>query len=261
MKRDILVSVMGDDVFSRNWMSLLLARDWRTRIVSEITSEEDFRIFKNEHIQKVDFLLIDLDSYWDNPSFLTSINHETGSSSNVKVIGVSTSANHRFFTKLYPSCLSGYLQKDEISSSLGWAVTFASEGNFVLTPSTDEAAIRVNYEIPPRHMILHSRTISGLTERQSEIARLAIIFSLGRRDLADELKVSDQWSYGMVSELYEKLGLDELINRESDPSLYLESDPVIKSHIEEIFSELGQSKKPRDLETLAFHLLTMPSIE
>ncbi len=93
-----------------------------------------------------------------------------------------------------------------------------------------------------------------MTERQSEIARLAIIFSVSRRDLADELKISDQWSYGVVSELYEKLGLSDII------IAYLEHDSTIKAHIEEILSELGSSKKAKDLETLAFHILTLPEI-
>jgi len=41
----------------------------------------------------------------------------------------------------------------------------------------------------------------------------------------------------------------------------LQDDPVIRSHIEEIVEQLGDSKKARDVETLAFHLITMPIIE
>ena len=41
---------------------------------------------------------------------------------------------------------------------------------------------------------------------------------------------------------------------------YLENDPVIKAHIDEILAELGTSKKAKDLETLAFHILTLPEI-
>ena len=29
MPKDILVSIMSDDIFARNWMSLLVVRDWR----------------------------------------------------------------------------------------------------------------------------------------------------------------------------------------------------------------------------------------
>ena len=79
-------------------------------------------------------------------------------------------------------------------------------------------------------------------------------------DLADELKISDQWSYGVVSELYEKLGLNELAHDKDEIIAYLEHDPIIKSHIDEILKEKGSSKKAKDLETLAFHILTLPEI-
>jgi hypothetical protein len=109
--------------------------------------------------------------------------------------------------------------------------------------------------------VIRGHTFPTLSERQEEIARLAIIFSIGRRDLADELKISDQWSYGMVSELYSRLGLEDLFSGKLDPACFVGNDPVILAHLEEILDELGSSKKARDLETLAFHLVTMPIIE
>ena len=89
---------------------------------------------------------------------------------------------------------------------------------------------------------------------------MAFIFSLGRRDLADELKISEQWSYGLVSELYEKMGLSDIISGEVDLFSYIGESEIIRSHFEEVMDQLGTSKKARDLETLAYHLLTMPEI-
>ncbi len=65
----------------------------------------------------------------------------------------------------------------------------------------------------------------------------------------------------MVSELYTKLGLSEIFDGGIDAYRYMENDEVIRAHITEILEDLGSSKKARDVETLAFHLLTMPSIE
>jgi len=56
------------------------------------------------------------------------------------------------------------------------------------------------------------------------------------------------------------LGLNELAQDQDDIIAYLEDDPVIKLHIDEILAELGTSKKAKDLETLAFHILTLPEI-
>jgi DNA-binding NarL/FixJ family response regulator len=261
MSRDILVTVIGDDVFARDWMSLLLVRDWRTRVVSEITSKDDFNAFKQDGIQKVDFLLVDLDSIVDQPALINHILEDDAILEPAKLLLVGSICNPKAFKSIPQNLFAGYLLKDEISSSLAWAITFAAEGSTVFTPSTLDLAYTLNYPVPKNKLILKSRNIPGLTDRQTDIAKLAIIFSIGRRDLADELKISDQWSYGMVSELYTKLGLSEVFDGSVDAYRYMEKDKVIKAHIKEILEDLGTSKKARDVETLAFHLLTMPAIE
>jgi DNA-binding NarL/FixJ family response regulator len=261
MSRDILVTVIGDDVFARDWMSLLLVRDWRTRVVSEITSKDDFNAFKQDGIQKVDFLLVDLDSIVDQPALINHILEDDAILEPAKLLLVGSICNPKAFKSIPQNLFAGYLLKDEISSSLAWAITFAAEGSTVFTPSTLDLAYSLNYLVPKNKLILKSRNIPGLTDRQTDIAKLAIIFSIGRRDLADELKISDQWSYGMVSELYTKLGLSEVFDGSVDAYRYMEKDEVIKAHIKEILEDLGTSKKARDVETLAFHLLTMPAIE
>lgn len=261
MARDILVSIIGDDVFARDWMSLLLVRDWRTRVISEITSRDDFESFRHDGFQKVDFYLIDVDSLSNTPQFLENVFTLASSTPQTKLIFVSQQTDLSILKYITQDRFAGYLLKDEILSSLAWAITYASEGSLVLTPSTLKFFQSQNITLPANKMILRSRSIPGLTERQTDIARLAIIFSIGRRDLADELKISDQWSYGMVSELYYKLGLTTLFDGTFDAYRYMENDDVIKDHINEILADLQPSKKARDVETLAFHLLTMPLIE
>ena len=256
MAKDILVAIVSDDIYARNWMSLLLVRDWRTRVVSEIACHADFARL-NEPVQpKPDLFLVDLDSYRDNPGMLTTLNDLVGKQSRILCVG--THVISTVFMRLDRELFAGYLLKNEISSSLAWAITFAYEKKTVFTPGVIDALQGEAYELPANKMIIRGRGFPGFTDRQEEIARLAIVFSIGRRDLADELKISDQWSYGMVSELYSRLGLEELFTGEIDPSHFVGDDPVILEHLEEILDELGSSKKARDLETLAFHLLTMP---
>lgn len=261
MSKDILVTIIGDDVFARDWMSLLLVRDWRTRVVSEITSQDDFNAFKHDGIQKVDFLLVDLDSLATQPALISNILDDDAIPQPAKLLLVGTSLDAKAFKSIPSQLFAGYLLKDEILSSLAWAITFAAEGSTVFTPSTLDFAYQLNFPVPENKIVLKSHHIPGLTDRQTDIAKLAIIFSIGRRDLADELKISDQWSYGMVSELYTKLGLSDIFDGSVDAYRYMENDEVIKAHIKDILEDLGTSKKARDVETLAFHLLTMPSIE
>ncbi len=261
MSKDILVTIVSDDIYSQNWMCLLLVRDWRTRVIAEMTLHDDLAKALEQMLPQPDMLLVDLDTNQDWSRFSHQLNDLAQAEAQPKVVLIASYPNLRLLKKTDPSLLNGYLLKQEISTSLAWALTFASEGNFVLTPQAEEAFYREGIALPSNKMILRGKTFPGFTTRQEDIARLAIIFSIGRRDLADELKISDQWSYGMVSELYTRMGLDDIFSGDLDPYQHLQDDPVIRAHIEEIIDQLGDSKKARDVETLAFHLLTMPIIE
>lgn len=262
MPKDILVSIMSDDIYARNWMSLLVVRDWRTRLVAEMDCQADPFALLSQNDQRCDYLVVDLDTLSSNPSLLSTLNNQDNIKKPLKIIGISSRVESRFLSRLNPELLSGYLIKEEIGNSLGWAITFAAEDKIIFTPSTSNAAYELALKLSKEKMILKKRLQEGITDRQKEIARLAIIYSVGRRDLADELKISDQWSYGMVSEIYDKLGVEDLFSGEETSLLLLQDDPKITKKLDKIIDDLGSgSKKARDIETLAFHLLTMPLIE
>jgi hypothetical protein len=151
----------------------------------------------------------------------------------------------------------GYILKAEIGYSLSWVITFVHEGHWVLTPGVEDVMPR----LPPNALVLDGRkTIPEFTDHEAEVARMAFIFSVGRRDLADELRITEQWSYGLVSELYKKMGLTEIISGEVDLFAYIGESAIIRKKFSDIIEQLGTSKKARDMETLAYHLLTMPEI-
>lgn len=260
MAKDILVSLLSDDLFSLNWMSLLLVRDWRTRVFTEGELINPLQDDEFRSVQHVEVVVADLDSFVQNANLFSNLNRYLAENPQILVLGVGSRIEPVFFQRVPSSNIGGYLLKSEISSSLGWAVSFVREGALVFTPGAHQAAYNLGFSSIKPIRVVKSRIYPGMTDRQSEIARLAIIFSVGRRDLADELKISDQWSYGIVSELYEKLGLNDLANDKNEILAYLENDPMIKIHMDQILRELGTSKKARDLETLAFHILTLPEI-
>mgnify|MGYP007111971868 CR=1 FL=1 len=57
MAKDILVSLLSDDLFSLNWMSMLMVRDWRTRAFIEAALLHPPEICDTESIQRVDVIL------------------------------------------------------------------------------------------------------------------------------------------------------------------------------------------------------------
>lgn len=261
MSKDILVAILEDDIFSRNWMALMMVRDWRTRVVGEFTTRAELCAFIEKAIQPIHVLIIDVDLFGEHFTINEIIQTLRSSGQKTKILLTGIQPEPKIFQQMDDEHISGYMLKSEIGYSLNWVITFISDGYFVFTPSTTELASQLNFCAPATALVLDGRkTILNFTDHEAEVARMAFIFSMGRRDLADELKISEQWSYGLVSELYKKMGLADIIAGEDDLFAYIGDSTVIKSKFEEIIEQLGTSRKARDIETLAFHLLTMPEI-
>jgi DNA-binding NarL/FixJ family response regulator len=261
MNKDILVAVLEDDVFSRNWMALLMVRDWRTRIVGEFSNQIELCSYLNSNSPYFDILLIDVDLLTEKFTISEICRKLSESKNHCKILLTGVTPDSKIIRQFPEKRLSGYITKKEAGFSLSWIITFAYEGHFVITPGIMEMLNEANYLLPENTLVVDGRTnLPGFTDHEAEVARLAFIFSLGRRDLADELKISEQWSYGLVSELYKKMGLTDILNGDQDLFSYIGESAIIRSHFEEILSQLGPSKKAKDLETLAYHLLTMPEI-
>jgi len=261
MNKDILVAILEDDVFSRNWMALLMVRDWRTRLIAEFTTRVQLCEFLEKSYQPFDLLIIDVDLFGEEFTIGEICESLDQSKSDARILLTGIRPEARIIRQLDDPRVCGYVLKHEVGYSLSWVITFAYDGSMVYTPSTYDLAIDMNCPLPDNKLVLDGRKhLPGFTEHEAEVARFAFIFSLGRRDLADELKISEQWSYGLVSELYEKMGLSDILSGEVDLFSYIGESEIIRSHFQEIIEQLGSSKKARDLETLAYHLITMPEI-
>jgi len=261
MNKDILVGILEDDVFSQNWMALLLVRDWRTRVVAEFTTRIELCEFLDNNYQSFDVLIVDVDLFGEPFTVDDICENLDERNQTAKILLTGVQPDPQIIKHLPEDRVLGYVLKGEVGYSLSWLISFAFEGHWVFTPGTFSLAVSMKHPLPENRLVLDGRKqIPGFTDHESEVARLAFIFSLGRRDLADELKISEQWSYGLVSELYKKMGLAEIISGEEDLFSYIGENQIIRNHFEEIMAAIGTSKKARDLETLAYHLITMPEV-
>jgi len=262
MIRDIRVLVVDKDPYVRNWIALLVARDWRTHIAGEVGSINDLALFIKDKKPRVDVLILEAELAANDYSFKDFKEAISQLSHSPVILFWGLQPDGRVIKRLSQPNFKGYLLKDEIGNSLAWAAAIASGGDWVLTPSIQEALFRLDLALPGKGVVIDGRNlIAELTDREAEVARMAFIFSLDRHDLADELNISKDWSYGLVSSVYNKLGLDEILRGEVDPTAYLGSNELVLDHLRDIISQLKGSSKARDIETLAFHIFTMPEIE
>jgi DNA-binding NarL/FixJ family response regulator len=261
-KTEFQIAIVEDDPFARNWMALLAARDWRTRLAGEF--DEPLKVIPLLHYESssVDLILMDTDI----PGGENWIPEILGVISNLKhppaILCTGNRADPQVLSRLSHPCFVGYILKNEISFSLAWAIDYALTGEWVITEGVRSLAADMRYTIPHPCVVMDGRKTlqSTLSKHQAEVSRLAFLFSMERRELADEMGIVEDWSYGLVSQIYEQLGVKDILNDDEALQSYFGDQPMILAHVKKIREANNHSFKAHDLETLAFHLITMPEM-
>jgi DNA-binding NarL/FixJ family response regulator len=267
MIREVRVLLVEDDFYARGWMEMLLRRDWRTRVVGEADQARGLAVLLQAlraGQTRVDLALIDTDILATGGRLSEMLEMVARQLPHAQVLLSGVRPNPGVVQVPGEGQFAGYVLKDEIRYALAWAVSLAMEGHFVLTPGVRDLL----GPLPTGSLVLDGRNpVANFSKRDADAARLAFMFSMERRDLADELEISEEYSYGLVSSLYEKMGLNDILKSDASTEQYFGSHPAVQAHIRETIESLrgkepgGMAHKIKDKETLAFHLLTLPEIE
>jgi DNA-binding NarL/FixJ family response regulator len=264
--KEVRVLLVEDDFYACNLMELLLRRDWRTKIVGEVNYAVDLSKTLEDmkkHSEGIDLVVIDTDISSD-PTWLSEVLRSLAKHNpEIAILFTGVVPNNQIAQLRSSINYAGYILKGEICYSLAWAVAIAAEGHMVVTPGVCDLFVNAN-PLPAGTRILDGRELivpfSDLEKRRS---RMVFIFSMERHEFADEEDITEDFSYGVVSALYEKLGVNDILNGEENADEYFRDYPVVMSHLKQTLDHLKntKSKKAIDKETLAFHLLTMPKID
>jgi DNA-binding NarL/FixJ family response regulator len=261
-KTEFQIAIVEDDPFARNWMALLAARDWRTRLAGEFDQPHKIISLLHQKASYVDLILLDTDipggEDWI-PQILESI---SGMQHPPAVLCTGIRGNPDVLGRMAHPCFVGYILKNEISYSLAWAIDIALTGKWVITEGVRSLASAIRFPLPHPCVVMDGRKTlqSTLSKHQAEVSRLAFLFSMERRELADELGIVEDWSYGLVSQIYEQLGVKDILNDDESLQSYFGDQPLILAHVDKIRLAGKNSVKAHDLETLAFHIITMPEM-
>ena len=265
MAKDINVLVVEEDLYSRDMMTMLLTRDWRTRVVGELHSYDLITDFLAQPIQPLDVILIGLETPADQDWPFKVIEDLLMLPDPPVVLYAGTNLKSRLIKDLDKPTFGGFLLKSEVAYSIASAVALAYRGNCVITPGVKDLA-RYQTFTKPVLVIDGSHKVVNFSLRESEIIHLGILFNMSQRDLADELLIGTDWISETMSNIYEKLGLREILNSDVPLELYFE-DEVVIAHFERILesvkgtSNTGKFRRAPWMPTLAFHLLTVPEID
>lgn len=299
MNKEVNVLIVEDDFYARNAMELLLRRDWRTRVFREVGNPADFSKAlsdlnkqqakdKEDGVEKAYLVLIDTDIPLDpNSNWLNeTMRNLEKQSPTTRALFTSVKPNAQIVKMLVMSNFAGYVLKDEIRYSLAWAVAYTRRYKLVVTPGVCDIFEGTN-PLPHGTAVLDGRNqFAGLSRQDTERARMAFIFSMERHEIANESGITEEYSYGVSSDLFKKIGLNDVLSGEMDPKDYFGDHPSVLAHVEQAIAALQEAeeqdlpennrgKKPKgknkadaakmpktaNKETLAFHLLTLPDID
>lgn len=265
MVKDVRVLIVEDDLYSRDMMTMLLTRDWRTRVIGEIDGHDDVSDYLLQPIQQVDVVLIGVETPTDQEWPFQVLDLVDELESQAVILYAGTRFDKSVLAHASRKGFGGYLLKEDIIYSLASAVVSACKGHCIITPGVKRNSNKTDW--PPKTLVVDgSQKVANFSKRESEIVHLGILFNLAQRDIADELVIGTDWVSEAMSNVYEKLGLREILSGEVPLNLYFE-DEMVLAHCERILerskrnSSSGSLRRAPWMSTLAFHLLTTPTIE
>lgn len=261
MAEEINVVIVEDDPFARNWMVLVGVRDWRTRVVGEVSKPSQLIPILKDETRRTDLIILDTDipggENWI-PKILETIETQINLP---KILCTGIIPNPVVIRQLNHPAFVGYILKEEIHYSLAWAISLAIDGIWVITDGIQRLASSEGIKLPKPCNVLEGRyVVDHLDERKADVARLALLFSIERSELANEYGVGEDWGNQLVSAVYKELGIMDIFEDEALLQDYFGESELIMSYIEAIKEEMGGKKKPKGMETIAFHMITMPEI-
>jgi DNA-binding NarL/FixJ family response regulator len=260
------VLIVEDDLYALHMMGMLLARDWRTRVIAEIDGESSLKeiglaIQKiGRAKERVDLVILDSELLGEHGKALqiAALFNEM-----IPRPRLLFTAAHRDPLLLRKAAalpnFSGWVLKNELLYGLAAAVVGAMEQFIVITPGVDDAILPD--ELRTRLQVIScADPAQELGAREKDIAHLGILYNMTQRDIADELVIDPKYVADVMSDLYEILGLHEIIHGEKDAAEVFEN-PIILRKIQEILPPGKQDRKVANMPTLAFHLLTQQSVK
>jgi DNA-binding NarL/FixJ family response regulator len=259
--------IVEDDPFACDLMGLLLARDWRTHVVAELGlgTEAELKKILAGQAHPIDVVLIDtetpVDPRWPGRAAQIALSAQPAPA----VLYTCTRPEAGMLEHLPHSDKGGFLVKNEILYALASAVCAAGKGEWVITPGVQIMGSRAGIPTTTRLMSC-STPVARFTRREKDILRLGILLNLSQRDIADELVVSQDFVSEIMGQLYEKLGLHDILSGTTPLEDYFSDESILEhcrsilNQVPHLETEKTQHKAPW-MATLAFHLLTAPIID
>ncbi len=263
MQKELNVIIVEDDPYARDFMSMLLRRDWRTRVVGEFSSLSGMELKQALRSPSVhaDILLLDTEVANDENWPAKVVQMTRVLPRPPLIVFTCTSPEPHVLERILGAKGGGYIAKNEILYALATAITAVAKGQVVITPGVLIVAGRL--ELPEQTLIMDgTMPVANFTSREKDLTRLGLLFNLAQRDIADDLIISTDFVAEVMGQIYDKLGVHEILDGEKELGSFFQ-DEKLQERCQKILEQYSANgnrtgRKAPGMSTLAFHLLTVP---
>jgi DNA-binding NarL/FixJ family response regulator len=269
--------IIENDPFASDMMMLLLARDYRTHVVGELSTRGDLSVFDsllnlreakklNKKDAEFDYFDIDPKQPVDVIILGTEVPQDVDLPIKVmekfskwikppKILCTCTYPDIKMLQKLSRyGCFSGYLVKSDVLYSIASAVCLAANGYSVITPRVCPLLEKGDLQKFPGETLIISSHNDGKKIRKSEkmkvdILRLNLIFNLPIYDIHDELSATEKYIAQVISKGYSNLQISDIVSgtitlNELFANPYIDNEKII-DHYQKIINDLPKIMKRR----------------
>ena len=275
-KNPFSVLIIEDDPYASDLMMTLLARDYRTQVIAELSnrvslevfgslsdlrgrknsSRDEDGFFKEDFAKSIDVVILDTEVPW-NIDLPFQVAKKISTWANPpRILFMATHPNiDAIENYMANSCFSGYVLKEEVLYGLASAVCLAAKGYCVITPGVRSLVEHkfARSKFPVETLMISSPGMADIRkecdEIEKQIIRLGLLFDLPQHDIHDEMgfsetKVAKTMSKGYLDLLIpdivsNKISLEELFNNP-----YIDNNKIV-NHYQAILKELPQHLERR----------------
>jgi DNA-binding NarL/FixJ family response regulator len=205
MDVNLKVLVMDTDFYAQHAINSFLAWDRRTRVTNlSETLQEMWNYLKRTPIAELpDVVLLEADHIGTPAQVMEHIQSLKKLVEGVRIICLAQIANGELVEAAAEAGADGFLLKQEVRFQIAWAIVYALEHDFIITPAIAKAsANRFHHRIFHASILPEMRKFPELTARIRQALKLCVLDGMPAHLAADEMGISLHTIRGYIKEGY-----------------------------------------------------------
>ena len=202
---NLKVVVLDSDYYAMQAINSYLAWDRRTRVTFMTTSIDEFwRYLRETHVAELpDVIIMDADHLGDTMQVRDTLKRIQRFAPKAMLVCLAQAMLPELVNTVAEMGVRAFLLKQEVKMQIAWAVVFALEHDFVITPGVARLSKRTqNKRVYEAAVLPEQREYPEMTDRIRQAIRLCVIEGMPAHLAADEMGISLHTIRGYIKEGY-----------------------------------------------------------